>query len=556
MKIKSPLLCLLLITVWGISFVSAQTAPAGTDRAERTSQKNAKLSATAAATAAVRTSPFEPPDDSDHSFSVDSSPGLDTGCSYRSDGPLIFNIEIKRFVGELNPDGTLRDADALIAAGAISPKVRIFMPGYDIDSNANIPGVAPERDRISINGQTLGFLEGENNQWVLNSFEVDVRKIKFAQRGANGSAPTGGVNQIRIDIDTANAEENWCTSVDWGVGSFRAMSPIILIHGNNSDGAFFERQGFTSGLDSRKLVYDNSINMASGGGAFISSNAGELNNRIPAIVRSFGAKTVHLIVHSKGGLDSRAYLANYQRAYQNRFKVISLTTLATPHNGSVLADLSIEREEAADQVGFIGRIEYEGFPAFTRQLLAISQATGIDDGRRNLTTGFVAGFNSRNLSRLDGLGVTFNTVTGDADLNSNGRMDRTPDEYAALRTESGLLRNAPDRTATFIVDSLYQILRKTRGVSVSYRDQCLTRFGPCKKIATLKSVDNPSLLGNDTLVTIPSGLGIGSLRSRVSNSLTYTGTVGRNHSSIANRGIAQTIIPWLIDADRRKGGLR
>ena len=554
MKIKCLFLCLFLSASLDSGYLFAQRPTDATDASERSGQKTSNLSVNAAA--AVRSSPFDPPEDSDHSFSVDAGPGLDTGCSFRSDGPLVFNIEIKRYVGELNPDGTLRDAAALIAAGVISPKVKLFMPGFDVDSNANIPGIAPERDRISLNGEPIGFLDGENNQWVLNSFEVDVRKIKFASRGSNGSEPVGGVNQIRIDIDTANTQEAWCTSVDWGVGSFRAMSPIILIHGNNSTGAFFATQGFTAGLDARKLVYDNSINMASGGGAFIASNANDLNGRIPAIVRSYGAKTVHLVVHSKGGLDSRAYLANFQRRHQDEFKVISLTTLATPHNGSVLADLSIERLEASQQVGYTGSILYEGFPDYTRQLLAISQVMGIDDGRRNLTTGFVAGFNNRNLSRLDGLGVTFNTVTGDADLNSNGRIDRTPDEYAALRTESGLLRNAPDRTATFIVDSLYQILRKTRGVSVAYRDQCVTRFGPCRKIATVRSIDNAGLLGNDTLVTIPSGLGVGSIRSRTSNSQTFTGANGRNHSSIANRGIAQTVIPWLIDVDRRKGGLR
>jgi hypothetical protein len=39
------------------------------------------------------------------------------------------------------------------------------------------------------------------------------------------------------------------------------MSPIIFIHGNNSDGGFFDRQHFTDALKAQHLVYDNSITM-------------------------------------------------------------------------------------------------------------------------------------------------------------------------------------------------------------------------------------------------------------------------------------------------------
>lgn len=547
--------CLAVLTAISWQSVQAQNAPvAGTDAAERGSLLSNK-SEPMTASLAVRTSPFDPPEDSDHSFSTDSGPKLDTGCIFRSQGPIIFNIEVKRFIGELNPDGTLKDADALIASGAISPTVKLLMPGFDVDSRASVPGVAPERDRVTVNGEVVGFLDGENNQWVLNSFELDIRKVKFAQRGANGSQPTGGVNQIRIDIDTANSIEAWCTSIDWGVGSFRAFSPVIFIHGNGSNGDFFRRQGFTGELDSRKLAYDNSINLAtgSGGSAFISQNANELNGKIPGIVRSFGATTVHLIVHSKGGLDSREYLASFQRNYQNEFKIISLTTLGTPHNGSVLADLSVARFGAAQQVGTLGRVEFEGFPDYLRQMIAIEQRNGLDNGRRNLTTGFVSGFNAVNLSRLNGLGVTFNTIAGDADRNGNGRIDRNPDEFREIRDEGGL----PDiGLSTYIVDSLYQILRRTRGVTVRYRDQCLTRFGPCRKIATITSIDNPTLLGNDTLVTLPSAQGVGSIQIRTSNSRTFTGGNGKNHSNIADGQVARTIIPWLFQIDRQKGGLR
>jgi pimeloyl-ACP methyl ester carboxylesterase len=530
-----------------------------TDAQERNSKVKGsmKLPTVMTRVATTRTSPFEPPEDTDHSFSTDDAPKLDTGCIFRSSGPIVFNIEIKRFIGRLRSDGTLADADKLIASGALSRTAKLIMPGFDVDSGATAQGVQPERDRVSVNGEAVGFLQGQNNRWILNSFEVDIRKIKFAERGTDGSEPTGGVNEIRIDIDTANSDEAWCTSVDWGSAGFRALSPILLIHGNNSDDEFYVRQKFTDELDERSLAYDNKVFGDSKDNPttnFISVNANILAKNIPKLVRSFGAKTVHLVAHSKGGLDARAYLASPALQNNKDFKVISLSTLSTPHDGSVLADLSIEREAAAEQVGTIGRIEYEGFPAFTRQLTALAQRfVGIDNGRRNLTTGSVADFNGRNLQRLGGSSATFNTVAADMDLNENGQVDREPDEFLEIRKEGALSDNF---ITTRIVDTLYQILRTTRNINVTYRDQCIPLTNLCRQIATLTSVDNPTLLGNDTLVTIPSALGALSMQSRTRNTFTFDGVNGRNHSDVANRGVAQRVLPWLFSTDREKGGLR
>lgn len=116
------------------------------------------------AAAVFRTSPFDPPDASDISFFTDAAPRLDTGCTFRSGGPIVYQIEIKRFLGELNPDGTLKNAAALVAAGLLSPKVKLIMPGFDIDSGPPPPDVAPEIDRVSFNGQPVGVLSGQNNQ--------------------------------------------------------------------------------------------------------------------------------------------------------------------------------------------------------------------------------------------------------------------------------------------------------------------------------------------------------------------------------------------------------
>lgn len=545
-------LILLLVAFGSVVAAQQRSLPAGTDGADRAAHAAEACCATRSSgplASGPRTSPFNPPEANDHSFVTDAAPKLDTGCIFRSSGPIVYNIEITRHAGELNADGTLKNAAALVAAGLLSPTATLIMPAFDVDSGAVLaPPDQPERDRLSFNGEVIGFLSGENNQWKLNSFEIPIGKVKFAARGGFNQLPSPALNEVRIDIDTANADELWCTSIDWGAQSFKAMSPIILIHGNNSNGAFFERQGFVGYLQSQKLLYDNSINNPTD---FIAANGNRLDGQIPGIAKSFGVDSVHFVVHSKGGLDSREYLAVYQPGHDSELKILSYSSLSTPQNGSVLADLAVERDAAAAAAD---KIEFVGFPTFTATLLALA---GLDNGTRNLTTTFVGSFNAGNLSRLPS-NTVFNTVAADADTNGNNRIDRTPDEYAELRQESTSLRRieaVSSSAARRIVDTMYQILRNTSAVTVTYRTDYSLLFGT-RTIATITAVPNATPLGNDTLVTIPSGHGNGSLAARTVNTATFNGGAGRNHSNVANAGVAARVVTWIISTERSGGDLK
>ncbi|MCC7156141.1 MAG: hypothetical protein IT161_16305 [Bryobacterales bacterium] len=495
-----------------------------------------------------RTSPFEPPEANDITYVTDASPGLDTGCTFRSGGPLVFEIKVDRVVGELNPDGTLKNAAALVAAGLLSPKATITIPAFDIDFNAVVPPFQPERDRITFNGEDLGFLTGDNNIWKLNTFEIDISKVKFAQRNAGG-VPTPGVNTVRVDIDVANADELWCMSMDWGALAFKAISPVILIHGNNSNGGFWDRQGFTTELRRQLIPFDNSINMVT---SPVAANGATLAGLIPNIVKSFGVDSVHVVVHSKGGLDTREYLAVHQPANNGTFKILSYTSLSTPHNGSMGADVLVTRAAAA---AVADRIEFVNFPNYTRQLAAL---LGTDAGTPNLTTGFTAGFNAANIPLLPVADTKFNTVAADADTNGNGMIDNVPDEYRDLRTESGALSNiysVNQGLARFIIDAVYQILRNTTAVAVTYRTEpYLVVF--TRTIATITGTPSAQPIPNDTLVTIPSGQGVGGIQGITSRTATFTGAAGRNHSNVANGGVAATVIPWIVDVEKSRGDLR
>jgi triacylglycerol lipase len=143
----------------------------------------------------------------------------------------------------------------------------------------------------------------------------------------------------------------------------RLNAPIVLAHGLMG----FRRLGFGP----LALQYFGDIPAAlraSGNRVLVSRvhpTAGirrrglKLAERIEA---AFPGEAVHIIGHSMGGLDARALLA--QPGWRDR--VLSLTTIATPHLGSALADL------AADRLGWIYRAlkgmrwDHQGFLDITR----------------------------------------------------------------------------------------------------------------------------------------------------------------------------------------------
>lgn len=65
----------------------------------------------------------------------------------------------------------------------------------------------------------------------------------------------------------------------------------------------------------------------------IDTNAVQLKNYIERVLNECGAEKVNIIAHSKGGLDSKYMITELGMEE----KVASLTTLCTPHRGSIIA---------------------------------------------------------------------------------------------------------------------------------------------------------------------------------------------------------------------------
>jgi triacylglycerol esterase/lipase EstA (alpha/beta hydrolase family) len=265
-------------------------------------------------------SPFDPPEANDQTFVVDQAGGLDTGCTFRGGGPLVFAIEIDRAVG---------NKDDLLAAGAISETATLRMPAFDVDFDAVVPGFNPERDRVLFNGNVVPteWLTGSNNVWKLNAFEVPIDWVEFPPVPSSGS-PTPTANTVTIEIDTANSEEAWCTAIDWASLSFEVARPVVMAHGILSNGGVWSPI-WVAGLNDLGIPNSNDLDMGNLDG--IGANAGKIANEVAASKTRWGVDKVVLVGHSKGGLDSRHYVENADDVEQ-------VIQVGTPNAGSPLAD--------------------------------------------------------------------------------------------------------------------------------------------------------------------------------------------------------------------------
>ncbi|MDE6592173.1 MAG: hypothetical protein K2K57_03805 [Oscillospiraceae bacterium] len=85
----------------------------------------------------------------------------------------------------------------------------------------------------------------------------------------------------------------------------------------------------------------------SDGNGSIEGNARQMRASLEKLIRETGAEKVNIIAHSKGGLEARYLISTL--GYGDR--VASLTTLSTPHNGSVTVDRLMKRLRPAIRLG-------------------------------------------------------------------------------------------------------------------------------------------------------------------------------------------------------------
>lgn len=458
--------------------------------------------------------PTDPSKPDDEHFMVDTDTGLDTGCTFRGGGPLTFKVKIDRYVGKVKSDGTLENPGVLTQQGVISRSVELKMPAYDIDFSDG------EIDEVYFNGHKLGTLQGSDGTWYENQFTVPIEWVKFsAARGENGQKPTAAENEIQIDIDKNN--EGWCAAIDWAEMRFKAMAPLLLIHGigANPHEAWEILPGVTNYLASLGIPFEHNIQIDPNhrifptrnrqGQVIEPGNADALEREIRRVAQSFGVQKVHLVGHSKGGLDSRGYLArNY---HPDEVRVLSLQTLSSPHHGSVLADASVlardrdRRLMDGPVVAPEGDEELKNFLYYDFWLVTVRRGPQLL-GLADLQTKAMRDFNSDNTFPSD---INFYSYGADSDLDGNGDInDAEADPFfppsfpfvynraEAATTAYHLLRDVS--TVRLVRDTRLRISFAPIGGGAKEEEvNELVRFATSGQLNDLAVTDNSSKLGNE-----------------------------------------------------------
>ncbi|MEL6537526.1 MAG: hypothetical protein AAFQ98_19045 [Bacteroidota bacterium] len=237
---------------------------------------------------------------------------------------------------QFTSQGLLANADELINTDALPATANIALRVFDVDHNStyddNGDGIPdPEVDHVYVNGRQVLLggapweLTSGNNTWSIPSINIPIDYLKFPQ-GEGQSAE----NLIEIDIDVKNV--GWAIECSDIRISFQeptcSATPIVLVNGffgNKSTWDTF------SGWLSRDGIAHEAV--AVSGTGSMATNANYLHSQIERILRETGAKQVHIVAHSKGGLDTREYL----RRYGHLNRVDKVVQLGTPNHGSVLA---------------------------------------------------------------------------------------------------------------------------------------------------------------------------------------------------------------------------
>jgi pimeloyl-ACP methyl ester carboxylesterase len=281
---------------------------------------------------------------SDVHFVADTGGKLDGACTFRAAGPIVFNVDVNRFVAPTNGIGMLSDREKLIENRVISPKAKLRIMAYDVDSDfASTDEVKRETDSVYLNDQFIGTLAGTSGAWGVTEFDVPIEKIRFPEMGANGAPPTPAQNAVRIEVDQANSGQVWCAAVDWASITIRAAAPLMLLHGTNAQSStwVYKAIDYTSPVDwlnERSIPFEYRLNMEANG-AF-ETNAAILARFLQKEARQRGVEGFHLIAHSKGASDARYYLNRWYR-HGEPFKILSLYSLGAPSQGTILSDLAV-----------------------------------------------------------------------------------------------------------------------------------------------------------------------------------------------------------------------
>ena len=303
-------------------------------------------------------SPVEPPTATDEVFVADEGGYLDQYL-FREDvpgGKLTFNIYIDRYYSnqmQFDGDGFLTNYQELVNKKILPQATKLTLEVWDVDHDSTYDGDEdgipdPEVDYVYVNGELVVDSYGQpkkltsgNETWSTWTAEIPIEWLKFPQsKGSTTQTPAPVANEIAIDIDTTTPGY-WAVECDWGSLKIETpVRPVLLVHGFQLTGALGDgRNSWTSWYDhstgegwlTNEWIPADAVRV--GGWASYEDNAATMASHIAGFKNEYGVDKIYIVGHSKGGLDSRAYLAGHE-------DVPLLVQIASPNSGAFLADVA------------------------------------------------------------------------------------------------------------------------------------------------------------------------------------------------------------------------
>jgi len=145
--------------------------------------------------------------------------------------------------------------------------------------------------------------------------------------------------------------------------------------------------------------------------------------QLDAILKQTGAAKLNLIGHSQGGLDARILVSPNGLGYGDR--VASVTTIATPHRGTAVADLALGLTSGPAS-SVVSGVSNTFLSLLEDGVYSIQSNPDLLAQANEMSTSYMA--STFNPKYVDAAGVTYASYAGRTDL-QNGRDDCTAALY-------------------------------------------------------------------------------------------------------------------------------
>lgn len=465
-------------------------------------------------------------------------------------------ILIKRVVSYQTVDGKINTS--IKESGVISKTARLILFVKFLYSDAEDTGKPIKIVFTKLNDHDLANAEltytlgrgievfhpapipSEHLVYAQAKFDPMLQSAKDIQDKPEDYTPTQGINKLRYSIysnpDGIHPLKGNYHCLVWSYLEFDAVAPILLVHGTNASHTTWnepsseniQNRTFFSFVPSAfgpsaypgawfyRIDLDESSwrNLWHGGNNTIDESGKELGEFIKVVLNALGSKKCHVIAHSKGGSDSRSMLNSKQKRndfvsvletdpelLKNKYQVLSLFTIGTPHLGTPLSDMAYSIAPNLEYVRD-GKVKSDdpdisamiGSVALAASLHVGPTRGAVDDQRTDERRDEY--LTDQTLEKTAG---HFYSIVGDADLNCNGIMD--DGEKTTL---------FPWTTCVTYADAnhIYRILGKARQIKIQSSIEDGSFSVPCLEL-TPQDIDpsTTTLEPNDLVTPFWSGIG-------------------------------------------------